>query len=158
MFHFRILILSIFLSFSTYTYSLSDNTIFYPMPIHADGQYITAQQLFLRNDGALWMYDIYGQVHLFDGSNIFTIGNKSDKELPKKISFLDDKFWFIRDGQIKSWSNVDGFNVEYILPKETDLININQSSGMFWGSNTEQFFIYEPKNHSFYTASFILAV
>ena len=153
MFHFRILILSIFLSFSTYTYSLSDNTIFYPMPIHADGQYITAQQLFLRNDGALWMYDIYGQVHLFDGSNIFTIGNKSDKELPKKISFLDDKFWFIRDGQIKLWSNVDGFNVEYILPKETDLININQSSGMFWGSNTEQFFIYEPKNHSFYIAN-----
>ncbi|MGF1900773.1 AraC family transcriptional regulator [Aliivibrio sifiae] len=153
MFHFRILILSILLSFSTYTYSLSDNTIFYPMPIHAGGQYITAQQLFLRDDGALWMYDVYGQVHLFDGANIFTLGNRTDSELPRQISFYDNKFWFIKDSKIQSWSNDQGLNVEYILPKTNNLLNINQNSGVFWGNNSEQFFVYEPETNAFYTAN-----
>ena len=79
------------------------------MPIYADGQYITAQQLFLREDGALWMYDVYGQLHLFDGKNIFTLGKKSQTELPRKITLFDGRFWYIKDNVIKSWSHKEGF-------------------------------------------------
>ena len=152
MFLFRILILSIFLSFSTYTLSRTDNTIFYPMPIHSDGQYITAQQLFLRDDGALWMYDVYGQAHLFDGQNMYTLGERSDTKLPRRIAFINNEFWFIKENKINSWSSEKGFSVDFTLPEETDLRDLNQINGVFWGSNTDRFFVYDPETQAFHTA------
>ena len=152
MFLFRILILSIFFSFSTYTLSRTDNTIFYPMPIHSDGQYITAQQLFLRDDGALWMYDVYGQVHLFDGQNMYTLGERSDTELPRHIAFLNHDFWFIKENKINSWSVEKGFSVEFTFSEEIDLRNLHQINGVFWGSSADRFFVYEPDSQTFHTA------
>lgn len=152
---FRILTLSIFLSFSTFTSSFASNTIFYPMPIHTDGQYITAQQLFLRDDGAIWMYDVYGQIHLFDGKNIFTLGEKSDAQRPREISYFDGKFWFIKENKIQSWSNQAGLNIEFELPVDSKQRSLHQSNGMFWGYDGEQFFIYEPEDKSFISANII---
>ncbi|MDD9178896.1 MULTISPECIES: helix-turn-helix domain-containing protein [Aliivibrio] len=149
---FRILILSIFLYFSTYSLSRSDNTIFYPMPIHSDGQYITAQQLFLRDDGALWMYDVYGQLHLFDGQNMFTLGEKSDKTLPRRISFFEQKFWFIKENKIQSWSENSGFTSEAVLSQDFNFRTLNQEDGAFWGSDADRFFIYEPETQKVYTS------
>lgn len=110
------------------------------MPIHTDGQYITAQQLFMREDGAVWMYDIYGQLHLFDGENIFTIGEKSDRTLPRKIAYFNGEFWFIKKGSIHAWSKKTGMNEVYKMPKGTSIIEMNQQNGMFWGNDTDSFF------------------
>nr|VVV03471.1 HTH-type transcriptional regulator YesS [Aliivibrio wodanis] len=153
MFLLRMLILSISLLFSTYSFSLSDNTIFYPMSIHTDGQYITAQQLFLRDDGALWMYDVYGQVHLFDGQNIFTLGERSNKESPRRVVFVDNKFWFIKNNKLKSWSESTGFNIVLDLPEIDDLQVLNQQDGTLWGYNDNHFFIYDTKKMTFITSN-----
>ncbi|MCP3700067.1 MAG: AraC family transcriptional regulator, partial [Aliivibrio sp.] len=122
------------------------------MPIHSDGQYITAQQLFLRDDGALWMYDVYGQIHLFDGQNIFTLGEKSDKILPRRISFFDQKFWFIKENKIQSWSESSGFMSETVLPQDFNFRSLNQEYGAFWGSDADRLFIYESETQKVYTS------
>ncbi|OED57787.1 AraC family transcriptional regulator [Aliivibrio fischeri] len=153
MLFFRILTLSIFLFFSTFTLSQSESSIFYPMPIHTDGQYITAQQLVMREDGAVWMYDIYGQLHLFDGENIFTIGEKSDRTLPRKIAYFNGEFWFIKKGSIHAWSKKTGMNEVYKMPKGTSIIEMNQQDGMFWGNDTDSFFVYDPKKKRYYSSN-----
>ena len=123
------------------------------MPIHTDGQYITAQQLFLRDDGAVWMYDVYGQLHLFDGQNIFTLGQKSATKDPKGISYFDEKFWFIKENKIYSWSSLTKYQIEYELPLNSKQRRLYQTHGIFWGHDGEEFFIYEPKNKSFTRAN-----
>ncbi|WP_023603832.1 AraC family transcriptional regulator [Aliivibrio logei] len=145
----KILFTSVCLLFSASSFSLSENFIFYPMPIHADGQYITAQQLFLREDGALWMYDVYGQLHLFDGKNIFTLGKKSQTELPRKITLFDGRFWYIKDNVIKSWSHKEGFRDEQPLPASKKVNMLNSANGMLWGNDDEYFFVYNPLTESF---------
>ena len=154
---FRVLTLSIFLSFSTFTSSFANNTIFYPMSIHTDGQYITAQQLFLRDDGAVWMYDVYGQIHLFDGQNIFTLGEKSKTLRPRDISYFDGKFWMIKENKIQSWSNKMGYNIEFELPIDSKQRSLHQSNGMFWGYDGDQFFSYEPEDKSFISADIVVS-
>lgn len=149
----KILTISVFFFFSPFVLSQSENSIFYPMPIHTDGQYITAQQLFMREDSAVWMYDIYGQLHLFDGENIFTLGEKSPRTLPRKISYFNGQFWFINKGKMYSWSQKAGMNEVYKMPKETNIIEINQQDGIFWGNDTESLFVYDPQKNRYYSSN-----
>ena len=47
------------------------SSIFYPLPAFLQGKVFVAKQLFLGDEGGIWIHDIHGKVVFFYGQTIF---------------------------------------------------------------------------------------
>ena len=67
--------------------------LFYPLPTLAQGKVFAAKQLFLADEGGIWLQDVRDQVLFFDGQHILPEKGSALDHEASQIAFLDNAFW-----------------------------------------------------------------
>ncbi|MGD8174017.1 helix-turn-helix domain-containing protein [Vibrio sp. TRT 21S02] len=128
-------------------------SVFYPLPTQAQGKVFAAKQLFLANDGGLWMQDVRNQVLFYDGQNIAPKSGSVLKYDQEKIAYLDNAFWSFVDNEIyKTIPNHERELVFSLMPG-IEIKNIGASKRYIWVSDETNFYTYQIDTGEFHSYS-----
>ncbi|KGY12967.1 AraC family transcriptional regulator [Vibrio tubiashii] len=127
--------------------------MFYPLPTLAQGKVFAAKQLFLADDGGLWLQDVRDQVLFFDGQNILPEQGSALDHQASKIAFVDNAFWSFFHHEI--YRSVPGQDKElaFSLTPGSEIQNIGSSKRFIWVSDETNFYTYNLDSEEINTYS-----
>ncbi|MDC5841478.1 helix-turn-helix domain-containing protein [Vibrio europaeus] len=127
--------------------------LFYPLPTLAQGKVFAAKQLFLADEGGIWLQDVRDQVLFFDGQHILPEkGSALDYEA-SQIAFLDNAFWSFFQNEIYRTVPNQEKELVFSLTPGTEILKIGSSKRFIWVSDERNFYTYQIDSGEFQTFS-----
>lgn len=123
--------------------------LFYPLPTLAQGKVFAAKQLFLADDGGLWMQDVRNQVLFFDGQHILPEQGSALDHEASQIAFVDNAFWSFFHHEIYRTVPGRGKELVFSLTPGSEIQNIGSSKRFVWVSDETNFYTYNLDSDQF---------
>ncbi|MCG3765757.1 AraC family transcriptional regulator [Vibrio cincinnatiensis] len=129
------------------------SSIFYPLPAFLQGKVFVAKQLFLGDEGGIWIHDIHGKVVFFDGQTILP---RRGSVLPKpyqELVYQQGAFWTFIDNEL--YRTYPGGEPDLILSLTPGVVikNIGASNGYLWLTDNRFFYSYHLEDGELRTLS-----
>ncbi|KJY83435.1 AraC family transcriptional regulator [Vibrio galatheae] len=127
--------------------------LFYPLPTLAQGKVFAAKQLFLADDGGLWLQDVRNNVLFYDGQHILPEQGSALDSDSAQIAFIDNAFWTFFHNEI--YRNVPNQEKELVfsLTPGTEILKIGTSQRYVWLADERNFYTYHLDSGEFQTFS-----
>ena len=121
-------------------------SVFYPLPIQEQGRVIVAQNLYLGNDGGIWVHDVHGKVMYFDGQNILPRRGSVLPQTSSHIVYANSAFWTFEQHELFRTYPGKPKELMISLTPGTQINQMGASNGMIWMTDSENFYSYEIRN------------
>ncbi|MGL5429482.1 MAG: helix-turn-helix domain-containing protein [Vibrio sp.] len=146
---FRTFLYSCWLSLIIPSLGVANNnpmSVFYPLSMQEKGTVIVAKNLYLGDDGGIWIHDVHGKVMFFDGQNILPARGSVLPETSKHIIYAKRALWTFEQHQL--FRTYPGGEKEPILtlPPGSQINQIGVSNGMIWLNDSANFYSYDIDN------------
>ncbi|MDC5848023.1 helix-turn-helix domain-containing protein [Vibrio europaeus] len=127
--------------------------LFYPLPTLAQGKVFAAKQLFLADEGGIWLQDVRDQVLFFDGQHILPEKGSALDHEASQIAFLDNAFWSFFQNEIYRTVPNQEKELVFSLTPGTEILKIGSSKRYIWVSDERNFYTYQIDSGEFQTFS-----
>ncbi|NOH23370.1 helix-turn-helix domain-containing protein [Vibrio europaeus] len=127
--------------------------LFYPLPTLAQGKVFAAKQLFLADEGGIWLQDVRDQVLFFDGQHILPEKGSALDHEASQIAFLDNAFWSFFQNEIYRTVPNQEKELVFSLTPGTEILKIGSSKRFIWVSDERNFYTYQIDSGEFQTFS-----
>ncbi|WP_061052949.1 AraC family transcriptional regulator [Vibrio mimicus] len=121
-------------------------SVFYPLPIQEQGRVIVAQNLYLGNDGGIWVHDVHGKVMYFDGQNILPRRGSVLPQTSSHIVYANSAFWTFEQHELFRTYPGKPKELMISLTPGTQINQMGASNGMIWMTDSENFYSYEIRS------------
>lgn len=137
-------------AFVQYSATASENSsIFYPLPLQQQGQFIVAKQMFSGPAGGLWIHDIYGQLRFFDGQHILPRSGSVVDFPVDDVAYINNYFWFAQNNQVYRFSPSEEPELILSLSLTRTIEKIGTSGRFLWVAGKEFFYTYDTVSGQF---------
>ncbi|MDE1334452.1 helix-turn-helix domain-containing protein [Vibrio aestuarianus] len=117
-------------------------SIFYPLPTQAQGKVFVAQNLFLGDEGGIWIHDVHGKVVFFDGQNILPRRGSVLAQDSGHIAYFDNAFWSYVENEVYRTYPAQHRELVFSLTAGSVIKNIGASNGFIWLTDDAHFYTY----------------
>ncbi len=118
------------------------NAIFYPLPTQVKGTFIAAKQLFLGEQGGLWIHDVHGRVLFYDGQNILPKSGSFLQDPVEQVAYYKGSFWtFVENEVYQTYPNQER-SLVFSLNPGSQIRKIGSSKHYIWVSDGAHFYTY----------------
>lgn len=118
-------------------------SVFYPLPTQAQGKVYAVENLFLGDEGGVWIHDIHGKVRFFDGQHILPRTGSALTHNYRNLTYFEHSFWMVFDGSLyKTTPNFQPIKV-VDLPAGTAIDKIGVSGHVIWMVSQDYFYTYD---------------
>lgn len=116
--------------------------VFYPLPTLAQGKTFIAQNLFLGDEGGLWIHDVHGKVMFFDGQTMLPKQGSLFRDKQQQLTYAQGRFWTFIDNEL--YQTRPGAESELVLSLTPGILieKIGASNGYIWLSDGAHFYTY----------------
>ena len=122
---------------------------FYPLSIQAEGRVIAAKNLFLSEQGGIWIHDVHGRVVFYDGKNTLPRRGSVLDFTTEQLVYLDHSFWSFADNEIyRSAPNAQREQVFSLTPG-TIIRSMGSSQRFIWVVDDSNFYTYQVDTGEF---------
>nr|WP_246335887.1 helix-turn-helix domain-containing protein [Vibrio marinisediminis] len=131
----------------------SSPSVFYPLPTEGQGRVFAAKQLSLAENGGLWIHDVHGKVHFFDGQSV---APKRGSALPYPTNQLvvqNDHFWTYDANLVYRSTAYHQREVVFELPPGSEITQIGSVEDYIWVIDAANFYSYRISDGAFETYS-----
>ncbi|AQP35683.1 AraC family transcriptional regulator [Vibrio anguillarum] len=129
-------------------------SIFYPLPAQAQGKIFAAQNLFLGEEGGIWIHDVHGKVVFFDGQNILPRRGSVLSQESENITYLNNAFWTFIDNELYRTYPAQDRELVFSLTPGIIIKKIGSSGNFIWLADETHFYTYHAQTHKLVTYSF----
>ncbi len=131
------------------------NAIFYPLPTQVKGTFIAAKQLFLGEQGGLWIHDVHGRVLFYDGQNVLPKSGSFLQNSAKQLAYYKGSFWtFIENEVYQTYPNQQR-SLIFSLNPGSQIRTIGASEHYIWVSDGAHFYTYNTYTSELSTFSLL---
>ncbi|MGF1752039.1 helix-turn-helix domain-containing protein [Vibrio makurazakiensis] len=142
------------LSFNVFALN-SSSSVFYPLPMHAQGKFLAAKDIFVGINGGLWVHDVHGNIVFYDG-RVLLPKKGSLLDFPsEQLAFADNKFWTYFDNEVYENTPGIGRSLAFSLNPGSEITNIGSSGDYVWVTDDTNFYTFNVVNHEFSTYSLL---
>ena len=142
------------ISFSVLAVNTSPS-VFYPLPVQAQGNFLAAKNLYLGAGGGLWVHDVHGKVLFYDGRTLFPRKGSLLQFSSESVAFLNDEFWTFFDNEVYRHSPGIGNELAFSLSPGAEIANIGASGDYIWVTDGSNFYTYNTQSLEFNTYSLL---
>ena len=129
--------------FSFQTFALHNaNAIFYPLPTQAKGTFIVGKNLFLGEQGGLWIHDVHGRVLFYDGQNILPKSGSFLQMPSKQLAYHKGSFWTFAGNEVYQAYPNQARRLVFSLNPGSQIRKIGSSEDYIWVSDGAYFYTY----------------
>ncbi|WP_299687133.1 helix-turn-helix domain-containing protein [uncultured Vibrio sp.] len=130
-------------------------SVFYPLPVQAQGNFVAAQNLYLGSNGGIWVHDVHGKVLFYDGRTFIPRKGSLLQFSSENVAFLNDEFWTFIDNEVYRHSPGIGNELAFSLTPGVEIVNIGASGGYIWVTDGNSFYTYNTQSLEFNTYSLL---
>ncbi|NOH97878.1 helix-turn-helix domain-containing protein [Vibrio sp. 99-70-13A1] len=141
-------------SFNAFALNTSP-TVFYPLPIQVQGNFLAAKNLYLGEGGGLWIHDVHGKVQFYDGVNLLPRKGSLLPFSSDKIAFHKGEFWTFFDNEVYRHIPGQESALAFSLSPGSVITNIGTSNGYIWVTDDTNFYTYKVHSEGFETYSLL---
>ncbi|WP_427916925.1 helix-turn-helix domain-containing protein [Vibrio amylolyticus] len=128
-------------------------SVFYPLSTQAEGRTIAARNLFLSEQGGIWIHDVHGRVVFYDGKNTLPRRGSVLDFTSDQLVYLDQAFWSFADNEIyRSYPNQQR-ELVFSLTPGTTIRSIGISKRYIWVADDSNFYTYHIDSGDFQSYS-----
>jgi len=142
------------ISFSVLAVNTS-SSVFYPLPVQAQGNFLAAKKLYLGAGGGLWLHDVHGKILFYDGRTLFPRKGSLLQFSSERVAFLNDEFWTFFDNEVYRHSPGIGNELVFSLSPGSEIANIGSSGDFIWVTDGSNFYTYNTQSLEFDTYSLL---
>ncbi|MCX2756766.1 helix-turn-helix domain-containing protein [Vibrio sp. Sgm 22] len=142
------------ISFSVLAVNTSPS-VFYPLPVQAQGNFLAAKNLYLGVGGGLWVHDVHGKVLFYDGRTLFPRKGSLLQFSSERVAFLNDEFWTFFDNEVYRHNPGIGNELAFSLSPGAEITNIGASGDYIWVTDGSNFYTYNTQSLEFNTYSLL---
>lgn len=142
------------ISFSVLAVDTSPS-VFYPLPVQAQGNFLAAKNLYLGAGGGLWVHDVHGKVLFYDGRTLLPRKGSLLEFSSESVAFLNDEFWTFFDNEVYRHSPGIGNELAFSLSPGAEIANIGASGDFIWVTDGANFYTYNTQSLEFNTYSLL---
>ncbi|MBR9787279.1 MAG: helix-turn-helix domain-containing protein [Vibrionaceae bacterium] len=131
------------------------NAIFYPLPTQVKGTFVAAENLYLGEQGGLWIHDVHGRVLFYDGQNVLPKSGSFLKNPAKQLAYYKGAFWtFVENEVYQSYPNQER-RLVFSLNPGSQIRKIGASDHYIWVSDGAHFYTYNTESGELKTFSLL---
>lgn len=131
------------------------NAIFYPLPTQVKGTFVAAENLYLGEQGGLWIHDVHGRVLFYDGQNILPKSGSFLKSPVKQLAYNKGAFWtFVENEVYQTYPNQER-RLVFSLNPGSQIRKIGASNHYIWVSDGAHFYTYNIETSELKTYSLL---
>ncbi len=131
------------------------NAIFYPLPTQVKGTFIAAKQLFLGEQGGLWIHDVHGRVLFYDGQNVLPKSGSFLQHSAKQLAYYKGSFWtFVENEVYQTYPNQER-SLVFSLNPGSQIRKIGSSEHYIWVTDGAHFYTYNTYTSELKTFSLL---
>ncbi|EDK27823.1 putative transcriptional regulator, AraC/XylS family protein [Vibrionales bacterium SWAT-3] len=142
------------ISFSALALNTSPS-VFYPLPVQAQGNFLAAKNLYLGAGGGLWIHDVHGKVLFYDGRALLPRKGSLLQFSSEHVAFLNDEFWTFFDNEVYRHTPGLGNELAFSLSPGSEITNIGASDNYIWVTDGNNFYTYNTQSLEFNTYSLL---
>ncbi|CAH6812835.1 AraC family transcriptional regulator [Vibrio chagasii] len=142
------------ISFSALALNTSPS-VFYPLPVQAQGNFLAAKNLYLGAGGGLWIHDVHGKVLFYDGRALLPRKGSLLQFSSERVAFLNDEFWTFFDNEVYRHTPGLGNELAFSLSPGSEITNIGASDNYIWVTDGNNFYTYNTQSLEFNTYSLL---
>ncbi|MFA0079055.1 helix-turn-helix domain-containing protein [Vibrio artabrorum] len=142
------------ISFSVLAVNTSPS-VFYPLPVQAQGNFLAAKNLYLGTGGGLWIHDVHGKVLFYDGRTLLPRKGSLLQFPSEKVAFLNGEFWSYFDNEVYRHNPGIGNELAFSLSPGAEIANIGVSGDYIWVTDGSNFYTYDTQSLEFSTYSLL---
>jgi len=131
----------------------SSPSVFYPLPTESQGRVFAAKQLSLATNGGLWINDVHGNVHFFDGQSVIPKWGSALPYPTKKLVVQNDSFWTYDANLVYRSASYHQREVVFALPAGSEITQIGSVDDYIWVTDAANFYSYRISDGHFETYS-----
>ncbi|GAD75893.1 AraC family transcriptional regulator [Vibrio azureus] len=122
--------------------SNESSAVFYPLPSQSEGTFIVAKNLFLCDQGGLWIHDVHGQVLFYDGKQTLPDSGSLLQNPIEQVAYQHGTFWTFVDNEVyRVYPNQDRQRM-FSLEPGAKIRKIGTSKDYVWVSDGAYFYVY----------------
>ena len=131
------------------------SSVFYPLPVQGQGNFLAAKNLYLGEGGGLWIHDVHGKVMFYDGGTLLPRKGSLLEFSSDEVAFLNDEFWTYFDNEV--YRHVPGIEsfLAFSLSPGAEIRNIGASGDYIWVTDRNNFYTYNTLTSEFETYSLL---
>ena len=130
-------------------------SVFYPLPVQGQGNFLAAKNLYLGEGGGLWIHDVHGKVMFYDGGTLLPRKGSLLEFTSDEVAFLKDEFWTYFDNEVyRHVPGIDSF-LAFSLSPGAEILNIGASGEFIWVTDRNNFYTYNTLTSEFETYSLL---
>lgn len=150
-----LLLLSLLSALFTFAINAQDKSpsIFYPLPTLSQGKVFIAQDLFLGDEGGIWIHDVHGRVVFYDGQNVLPRRGSLLAGNPQQLAYAQNAFWTFMDNELYRTVPPDEPELVFSLTPGITIEKIGASAGYIWLTDETHFYTYHIATGEFQTYS-----
>lgn len=150
-----LLVLSVLSGFFTFAVHALDESpsVFYPLPTLTQGKVFIAQDLFLGDEGGIWIHDIHGRIMFYDGQNVLPRKGSLLPSSPQQLAYAQNAFWTFADNELYRTRPPEEPELVFSLTPGTVIEKIGSSAGYIWLTDETHFYTYQIESGDFQTYS-----
>ncbi|MGF1721451.1 helix-turn-helix domain-containing protein [Vibrio kyushuensis] len=124
-------------------------SVFYPLSTQAEGRVIAAKNLFLSEQGGIWIHDVHGRVVFYDGKNTLPRRGSVLDFTTEQLVYLDQSFWSFADNEIYRSEPNQQRELIFSLTPGTSIRTIGTSKQLIWVADDSNFYTYNIDSGEF---------
>ncbi|MBW3694467.1 helix-turn-helix domain-containing protein [Vibrio sp. T187] len=133
----------------------SSPSVFYPLPIQAQGKFLAAQNLFIGDNGGVWVHDVHGKVLFYDGRTLLPRKGSLLDFPAEKLGFVNNTFWTYFDNEVYENTPGLGRTLAFSLSPGAEITNLGSSGDYIWVTDGTNFYTFHTKTKQFDTYSLL---
>ncbi|NLS11569.1 helix-turn-helix domain-containing protein [Vibrio sp. SM6] len=132
-----------FISGATAAALSRDANTFYALPNQAQGTFVVAQDLHVSDAGGVWLHDIHGNVHYFDGRRLLLAYSALTRGESHLLAFAGQQFWTVVENEVFRILG-DGTRESMLqLAAGTEIKRIGAYDEYLWLSDGKSFYTFD---------------
>ncbi|MCW8333076.1 AraC family transcriptional regulator [Vibrio paucivorans] len=127
----------------------TSSTVLYPLPTQAEGKVFASKNLYLGDQGGIWIHDVHGRLVFFDGQNILPRTGSVLDNTNEQLAFLNNAFWSFVDNEIyRTYPNQER-ELIFSLTPGSSIQKIGSSGRYIWVTDDKYFYTYQVDTRDF---------
>ncbi|MDV6253088.1 helix-turn-helix domain-containing protein [Vibrio sp. EA2] len=131
------------------------NAIFYPLPTQVKGTFVAAKNLYMGEQGGLWIHDVHGRVLFYDGQNILPKSGSFLNKPVKQLAYYKGAFWTFVENEVYQTYPNQGRSLVFSLNPGSQIRKIGASKHFIWVSDGAHFYTYNTETSELKTYSLL---
>ncbi len=124
-------------------------SVFYPLSTQAEGRVIAAKNLYLSEQGGIWIHDVHGRVVFYDGKNTLPRRGSVLDFTAEQLVYLEQSFWSYVDNEIYRTEPNKQRELVFSLTPGSSIQSIGASERYIWVADESNFYTYQIDSGEF---------